>query len=317
VGLGARRFLVMGAAAFAGVGFALIPRCHVRPPSAAELPRPDRGASSELFVFLPFGLCVAVALAGVARLQARAGHDLRPDRVLVSWLLIELAGYFVISPYPAVRRLIGFGIAAALLAARSASLRAAEPDARSGARVAIAFGLALGVLFFGAELADARARRAVIARAVERLPQLGARADREAIWYVGHWELQFYAERGAAPADRRRLAIATERLADPVLRRSAARDRLPARRLPPAGRARAVSPWPGRRFLSTTTVSRRFTANRDADHIRIFRVTRDLVPQLTIQRACRRPSGDARRSRARSRGRAKRPGGSRRGVRES
>jgi hypothetical protein len=285
VGLGARRFWVMGAAAVAGAGFAAIPALPRAPAFAAESFLGVTAARfPELFLFLPFGLCVAVALTGVAlRLLRRgAGHDPRPDRVLVGWLLIELAGYFVISPYPAVRRLIGFGIAASLLSARSASLRAAVPDARSGARIAVAFGLALGALFFGAELSDARARRAVITRAVERLPQLGARADREAIWYLGHWELQFYAER----AGLRPLIAGVSHLRPDdwlVLCFGVAQ---PAIDFPPDGfrlrdELRAVSPSP----WSTIPVyydgpSPIHRQPEMQTYIRIFRVTRDLVPEL-------------------------------------
>jgi hypothetical protein len=101
----------------------------------------------------------------------------------------------VISPYPAVRRVIGLGVAAALLAARAVSLREGAAETRSGVRIATTFGLALGLLYFGSDLADARARRDLVERAVERLAQLGADREQETIWYIGHWEIQFYAER--------------------------------------------------------------------------------------------------------------------------
>jgi len=54
------------------------------------------------------------------------------------------------------------------------------------------------MLYFGSDLSDARARRDVIARAIERLPQLGADRARETVWYIGYWEVQFYAERAGA-----------------------------------------------------------------------------------------------------------------------
>ena len=142
---------------------------------------------------MPLGLFVAGGIGAVAlRGLRRAGPDGWPDRVLAVWLLLEIAGYFLISPYPAVRRVIGIGVAATLLAARAASLRVSEPDARAGVRIAVAVGLALGALYFGADLSDARARQALAARIVERMPQLGADSPRETVWYNGHWELQFY-----------------------------------------------------------------------------------------------------------------------------
>jgi len=201
--------------------------------------------------------------------------------VLVSWLLIELVGFFVTSPYPAVRRLIGFGIAATLLAARAASLRAADPEARGGARVAVAFGLALGAVYFGAELADAHARRDVVARAVERLPQLGARTDRETIWYVGHWELQFYAER----AGLRPLIAGVSQLRTHDWLVLCFGVPQPAIDFPPDAfrlrdelRAVSASPWSTiPLYYDGLTPLHRQPAMQS--YIRIFRVTRDLVPQ--------------------------------------
>ena len=285
VGLGARRAQVVGAALVAGAGFAVILALPHAPAFQAEgFFGLNAARYPEVFVFLPFGLCVLIALAAVAlrRLRRETGLDLRIDRVLVCWLLMEVAGYFVISPYPAVRRLIGFGIAATLLAARAASLRAADPDARRGARIAVAFGLALGAIFFGADLSDARARRDVIARAVERLPQLGARADGETIWYLGHWELQFYAER----AGLRPLIGGVSQLRQGdwlVLCFGVAQ---PSIDFPPDGfrlkdQLVAASAWPWSTiplYYDGFTPLHRQPATQP--YIRIFRVTRDLVPRL-------------------------------------
>ena len=131
------------------------------------------------------------------------------DLLLAAWLLLELAGYFVISPYPAVRRVIGLGIAATLVAARLAARRAGERDARAGVAIATGFGLALGALYFASDLSDALARRALIDRIERRLTRLGAPGAAGRIWYSGHWEMQFYGERkGWSPviAGRSRLA---------------------------------------------------------------------------------------------------------------
>jgi hypothetical protein len=99
----------------------------------------------------------------------------------------------VISPYPAARRVIGLGIAATLLAARFASRRLPDLEARSGIRIATACGLALGALYFASDLCDALMRRGVIESVERRLAQRGAPIGR--IWYTGHWEMQFYGER--------------------------------------------------------------------------------------------------------------------------
>ena len=190
----------------------------------------------ELLIFVPLGVfvawtVVAVGSRGLRELAAaREGErDPRPDRVLAVWLLLETAGYFLISPYPAVRRVIGIGVAATLLAARAASPRAQDPDARAGIRIAHRLRPLLSALYFTADLSDARARQALAARIVERMPQLGADPRRETVWYNGHWELQYYLEQaGMQPVIAGRSQLRPRGLADPLRghrgpRRSASR----------------------------------------------------------------------------------------------
>ena len=198
VGLGARRLVVSGAALVAALAFAAIPTFPRSPAFVASSFFTRLAANNpELLLFVPLGVCVAgCILVVMARLlRAPDAMDPRPERLLVAWLLLETAGFFVISPYPTVRRVIGLGIAATLLAARAASRRQGERDARAGVWVATVFGLALGALYFSSDLADARARRALIERVAQRLSQLGAPGERGSIWYTGHWEVQFYGER--------------------------------------------------------------------------------------------------------------------------
>ena len=97
----------------------------------------------------------------------------RPERLLAAWLLLELVGFFVISPYPAVRRVIGLGIVATLLAARAAARGAASRRA-SAVAIATGFGLALAALFFASDVSDALVRRSLIDRVGRRLSRLGA-----------------------------------------------------------------------------------------------------------------------------------------------
>ncbi len=198
VGLGARSALVTAAALAGGLAFV----------GVLALPRPPPGEpigliatlaafNPELAIFVPLGAGVAACLgaAALSLLRRRDATDPRADRLLVAWLVLEIVGYFVISPFPAVRRVIGLSIAATLLAARAAARRMHERDAQAGARIATAFGLALALLYFASDLSDARARHALIGKIAERLTTLGAAPARETIWYTGHWEVQFYAER--------------------------------------------------------------------------------------------------------------------------
>ena len=198
VGLGVRRTLVSLAAIAVGLVFA----------GVLVLPSPPAGEpkglvatlavfNPELVLFVPLGAGVAACIiaAALSLLRRADATDRRADRLLAGWVLLELVGYFVISPFPAVRRVIGLSIAATLLAARAAARRMHERDARAGARVAAALGLALATLYFGSEISDAWARRALVEKVAQRLTTLGASPARETIWYTGHWEFQFYAER--------------------------------------------------------------------------------------------------------------------------
>jgi len=284
VALGAGRTLMSGAALAAAAAFAAIPWLPRPPIFAAEAFFARLAAyNPELFLFVPLGLFVAAGIGAVALRGLRsAAEDRRANRVLAAWLALETAGYFLISPYPAVRRVIGLGVVATLIAARAASLRATEPDARAGVRIAVAFGLLLSALYFGADLADARARQALAARIVARLPELGADVPRETLWYNGHWELQFYLEQaGMRPviAGRSQLRpqdwlILSESTAAPPLSFPADRFRQQDELV-----AVSASPWSTIPLYYDGPVPLRRQPETQA-RARIFRVTRDWVSHL-------------------------------------
>jgi 4-amino-4-deoxy-L-arabinose transferase-like glycosyltransferase len=195
VALGARPPLVAAAGITAALGFAAVallpepPLFEAKTFTAilfAQLP--------ELLVFVPLGLAAA-GLVGAVALRLVRRKDLPPpraDRLLTAWLVLEVVGFFVISPFPATRRVIGLGVVATLLAARGVALHP-HPTMWRGVAIATGFALTLAALYFGTDLADARARRDLIERVAARLPQLGA--GEHPIWFSGHWELQFYGPR--------------------------------------------------------------------------------------------------------------------------
>jgi hypothetical protein len=199
--LGASRRVVVlasGAVAAGVLAIALLPGAPVGGEEALlAVWRP------EMWIFLPQGL---FALAGLLGLAWRTGRRIREagdggdardpsgaacDRFALLWLGIELVGFFVLSPYPALRRLIGLQVAFGVLIARSLERRG-----RHGLLVPLAaFGAALGLLFAVSDATDARTREDVLERAIARLdaePWLRADATR---WYVGHWGFQVQAER--------------------------------------------------------------------------------------------------------------------------
>ena len=150
------------------------------------------------------GLAVLVTAAGCAAvLLVRRWRPLvpRPSRdswFVVGWVVLELAGYFALTPFPAARRVIGPTVALGVLAARVVSrVGRARPDRRPPGWV-VPFGVAAGVLTAALDTWDAYPEKVLAERAaaVVRDRPAGSR-----VWYAGHWGFQFYCERaGMRPA---------------------------------------------------------------------------------------------------------------------
>jgi hypothetical protein len=113
------------------------------------------------------------------------------DRFLVLWLALEVAGYFAMIPFGAVRRVMGIVVVGTLLTGRLLSVTRRSRRSMLVNGVA-AFGIALGLLFYAVDLREAWAWRAVAQQSAEFIRQ---RDPDPKIWYVGHWGFQFYAER--------------------------------------------------------------------------------------------------------------------------
>jgi hypothetical protein len=140
--------------------------------------------------------CLGLAVVGVGAWLAWTSWDRTPDaRFLVGWLALELAGYFALTPFPAVRRVLGIIVVLTLLAARALSQRRGSARARCSVVLTTA---ALGLLFFIVDVYDARAQMAGVRGAAERIAAAGGGR----VWYAGHWGFQYYAEEaGMSPLD--------------------------------------------------------------------------------------------------------------------
>jgi hypothetical protein len=108
------------------------------------------------------------------------------------WLILELVAYFGLSPFPAVRRVMGLVLVLTLLGGRLASGTCQVPDRRRVLRCIAGAGVVLGLLFYAIDFADARALQEGALRAARAIREKTPDAR---IWYVGHWGFQFYAER--------------------------------------------------------------------------------------------------------------------------
>jgi hypothetical protein len=158
-----------------------------------------------LLIFAIYGLATLAALGLVAarilRLLPRRRAIARSRRVewfLVSWLGLELLGYFMMSPFPAARRVLGLVVAGTFVCGRLASrTRRAGAGRRLILRV-VAFNAALGALFYAVDLREALSTRQAVEDAAEWVWLRSAPGSR--IFYVGHWGFQYYAERAGMTA---------------------------------------------------------------------------------------------------------------------
>jgi hypothetical protein len=115
----------------------------------------------------------------------------RIDLFVVLWLLGEVAGYFLLTPFPAVRRVMGVMIVGTLLAGRLAARTCMAAPRRRLIAGVTAFGIALGFGFYGVDLLDAFASKRLAENAAAHIREQDPHAR---IWYVGHWGFQYYAE---------------------------------------------------------------------------------------------------------------------------
>jgi Dolichyl-phosphate-mannose-protein mannosyltransferase len=149
-----------------------------------------------LVVYVLMGLFVWSGLIAVCcRLAFAAGESAgarRVDWLLLFWLAAELGGCFVLSPFPAARRLIGAIAVLTLIAGRAADRRHFSPW---GAGAIAAYGVALALLLFVADLRDAEAQvTAAVRMAKEHAPAAG-----QTVWSVCWTDFGYAAERLGMP----------------------------------------------------------------------------------------------------------------------
>lgn len=198
VGFG--RWFVVGVAVIAALGLATV--CVV-PHSQSVLLRNAATGTPRLdlpfLVYLPLGFAVLVT-ATLAMTKLGFRYPRGPAGMLrhssgtwfvIGWFLIELLGYFALTPFPAARRIIGvcvvLGVLACVLVAR-------VPPPRRPDRWLLGYGVALGVGLYAIDTWDADAERQLAHRASEVVREQGSGR----IWTQGHWGWQYYTGRYGA-----------------------------------------------------------------------------------------------------------------------
>jgi hypothetical protein len=149
-------------------------------------------------IFFLFGLATVLSFLAVALRLCRRGPLPRPGRpkrievFLVAWLLLEVIGFFPLTPFPAARRVMGIAFVGTLLLCRLAARTCRTPERRRLLCAAAAYGILLATGFCAMDVRDAFAQKQAAERASQAIGQTVAGSR---VWYVGHWGFQFYAER--------------------------------------------------------------------------------------------------------------------------
>ncbi|HEY1378668.1 MAG TPA: glycosyltransferase family 39 protein [Gemmataceae bacterium] len=158
-------------------------------------PRPSSDGPLRAVVFGGSGAITLGLLAATAVVFARRYGPVgarRDDVFLAAWWVIEVAGAFAVSPWPAARRVIGPVVVGTLLAGRLAAITARSAARVRLIRVVAVFTILLGLFVHAIDIDNAAADRDGVDRVMTWVRDNGP--DRP-VYYVGHLGLQFYAER--------------------------------------------------------------------------------------------------------------------------
>jgi hypothetical protein len=156
-------------------------------------------------IFAVFGGALLLSVGIITRALLRPGG--REDRAevvfLLGWLALEVAAYFPLTPFPAVRRVLGVVVVLTMLFGRYAARNLGGVRARQTVWGVVAFGVWLGLALFTLDYREADVQRrgaeqaAAWIRAAEQSGEYGAGGR---VWYAGHWGFQYYAERNGMHA---------------------------------------------------------------------------------------------------------------------
>lgn len=124
-------------------------------------------------------------------LRAKRLHRHADEWFLLLWLLLEIGGFYLLTPFPAIRRVLGLVFVLTLIFGQLAARNLR--DQKGLLYGVVVLGSFLGLFYQAVDIYGAIGQQRAVQEAkswIEAQDQPPA-----AIWYVGHWGFQFYAER--------------------------------------------------------------------------------------------------------------------------
>jgi hypothetical protein len=151
-----------------------------------------------------FPITGAAMLFSVAAVAWRLLHPVRGEPMssplspsgrtawfLILWVILELLGYFALSPFAAVRRIMGFVAASTLLLGFFAEQYPLTQSRKTVMHGIVAVTVFLGVVYWLVDYVEARAEQKAAYLALDRIREEESLHD---VWYTGYWGFQYYAE---------------------------------------------------------------------------------------------------------------------------
>jgi hypothetical protein len=157
------------------------------------------------------GAALLIVIGRLLMLLYRSSNEQSSrDRLFLSlWLMLEIVGYFALSPFPAARRVMGLFVVVAIFQGYAWKVlcpRATNDPGRhdtsppppanpkrlsTSLKLSVALGVGMGILFSTIDFVDATQEKAAVRRAASIIQN---EAPSPRVWFVGHWGFKYYAE---------------------------------------------------------------------------------------------------------------------------